>query len=49
MSTSAKTRLTWSLAILLALAVIATSVSYVVSAHLAQAQAPEPEETSRGS
>lgn len=38
MSTSAKTRLTWSLAILLALATIATSVSYVVSAHQAQAQ-----------
>src|SRR5437868_8793885 len=38
MSTSAKTRLTWSLAILLALSAIATSVSYVVSAHLAQAQ-----------
>jgi hypothetical protein len=38
MNTSAKTRLTWSLAILLALATIATSVSYVVSAHLAQVQ-----------
>jgi DNA-binding beta-propeller fold protein YncE len=38
MSTSAKTRLTWSLAILLALATIATSVSYVVSAHQAEAQ-----------
>ena len=37
-STSAKTRLTWSLAILLALATIATSVSYVVSAHQAQVQ-----------
>jgi len=45
MSTSAKTRLTWSLVILLVLAVIATSVSYVVSAHLAQAQA---EDTSPG-
>jgi DNA-binding beta-propeller fold protein YncE len=45
MSTSAKTRLTWSLAILLVLAVIATSVSCVVSAHLAQAQA---EDTSPG-
>ena len=41
MSTRAKTRLTWSLAILLALTIIATSVSYVVSTHLAQAQAPE--------
>jgi len=38
MSTIAKTRLTWSLAILLALAVIAASVTYVVSKHLAQAQ-----------
>jgi len=36
--TSAKTRLTWSLAILLVLATIATSVSYVVTTHLAQAQ-----------
>ena len=45
MGTSAKARLTWSLAILLALATIATSVSYVVSAHLAQAQA---ENTSPG-
>jgi DNA-binding beta-propeller fold protein YncE len=33
-----KTRLTWSLAILMALATIATLVSYVVSAHMAQAQ-----------
>ena len=38
MGTSAKTRLTWSLAILLVLATIATSVSYVVTTHLAQAQ-----------
>src|SRR2546421_12304902 len=38
MSRRAKTRLTWSLAILLALATIATSVSYVVSTHQAQAQ-----------
>src|SRR6266702_1600993 len=36
MSTNAKTRLTWSLVILLALVTIATSVSYVVSAHTAQ-------------
>src|SRR5713101_6904558 len=36
--TSTKTRLTWSLTILLALAAIATSVTYVVSKHLAQAQ-----------
>src|SRR2546421_6935700 len=41
MSASAKTRLAWSLAILLVLATIATSVSYVVSAHLAQAQSEE--------
>ena len=41
MSTSAKTRLTWSLTILLALTAIATSVSYAVSAHLPQAQAEE--------
>ncbi len=39
MSTSVKTRAIWSLAILLSMTVIATSVSYVVSAHLAQAQA----------
>ncbi len=38
MSTSAKKRLTWSLSILLVLATIATSVSYVVSTHQAQAQ-----------
>ena len=38
MSTSAKTRLTWSLAILLVLTTIATSVNYVVSAQLAQAK-----------
>lgn len=38
MSTSAKARLTWPLAILLALATITTSVSYVVSAHQAQVQ-----------
>jgi len=37
-STSAKTRLTWFLAILLVLATLATSVSYVVSTHLAQAK-----------
>jgi DNA-binding beta-propeller fold protein YncE len=37
-STSVKTRATWSLAILLSMTVIATSVSYVVSAHLAQAR-----------
>ena len=37
MSTRTKTRLTWSLAILLALSIIAMSVSSVVSAHLAQA------------
>jgi DNA-binding beta-propeller fold protein YncE len=43
--THAKTRLTWSLAILLALTVIATSVSYVVNTHLAQAHA---QETSQG-
>ena len=43
MSTSAKTRLTWSLVILLVLTIIATSVSYVVSTHQAQAQ-----ETSHG-
>src|SRR6266566_1315574 len=36
MSTSTKTRLTWSLTILLVLAAIATSVTYVVSKHLAQ-------------
>ena len=41
MSTSAKTRLTWSLTILLALVIIATSVSYVVSVHLAQAHAQQ--------
>jgi DNA-binding beta-propeller fold protein YncE len=41
-STSVKTRLTWSLAVLLALATIATSVSYVVSTHLAQAQETSP-------
>src|SRR3989440_3534880 len=35
---SGKTRLIWSLAILLVLAIIATSVSYVVSTHQAQAQ-----------
>src|SRR6266566_2778595 len=40
---SVKTRLTWSLAILLVLATIATSVSYVISTHQAQA-----EETSQG-
>src|SRR2546421_6739131 len=40
---SGKTRLIWSLAILLVLAIIATSVSYVVSTHQAQAQ-----ETSQG-
>ncbi len=34
--TGTKTRLTWSLTILLALAAIATSVTYVVSKHLAQ-------------
>src|SRR5437764_650192 len=45
MRTSAKTRLTWSLAILLALATIATAVSYAVSAHLAVAQARD---TSQG-
>jgi len=39
--TSAKIRLTWSLAILLALAAIATSVSYVASTHLAEAQAQD--------
>src|SRR5947207_7332792 len=39
MSTRAKTRLTWSLAILLALSIIALSVSSVLSAHLAQADA----------
>ncbi len=38
MSTNTKARLAWSLAILLALAVIATSVSYIVSIHLAHAQ-----------
>ena len=38
MGTSAKARLTWSLAILLVLATIATSVSYVVSTHQVQAQ-----------
>ena len=43
MSTSTKTKLTWSLAILLVLATIATSVSYVVSTHQAQAR-----ETSQG-
>jgi DNA-binding beta-propeller fold protein YncE len=36
--TSAKAKMTWSLAILLALATIATTVSYVVSTHQAQAQ-----------
>ena len=45
MSTSIKTRFTWPLAILLMMTVIATSVSYVVSAHLAQAHA---QETSQG-
>ena len=45
MSTNAKTRLTWSLVILLVLAVIATSVSYVVNTHLVQAQARD---TSQG-
>ena len=45
MSTSVKTRVTWSLTILLALTTIATSVSYVVSAHLAQAHA---QDTSQG-
>jgi len=43
LGTSAKTKLTWSLAILVALATIATSVNYVLSTHLAQAQ-----ETSQG-
>lgn len=38
MRTNAKSRLTWALAILLALATIAMSLSYVVSTHLAQAQ-----------
>jgi len=38
MSTNPKTRLTWSLVILLALTTIATSVSYAVSAHTAQTQ-----------
>lgn len=38
MGTSVKTRLTWSLAILLVLAAISTSVSYVVSTHQAQAK-----------
>jgi DNA-binding beta-propeller fold protein YncE len=38
MSRRVKTRLTWSLAILLALATIATSVSYVISTHQAQAR-----------
>jgi DNA-binding beta-propeller fold protein YncE len=45
MRTSTKTRLSWSLAILVALATIAASVSSVVSAHLAQARA---EDTSSG-
>ncbi len=39
MSMSAKTRLSWSLTILLVMVVIATSVSYVVNTHLVQAQA----------
>ncbi|HLX59476.1 MAG TPA: hypothetical protein VKR83_20855 [Ktedonobacteraceae bacterium] len=38
MGTNVKIRLTWSLGILLVLATIATSVSYVVSTHQAQAQ-----------
>ena len=38
MGTSVKTRLTWSLAILLVLAAISTPVSYVVSTHQAQAK-----------
>ena len=38
MNTSGKARLTWSLTILLALATIATSVSYVISIHPAQAR-----------
>jgi DNA-binding beta-propeller fold protein YncE len=46
-STNAKTRLTWSLAILLVLTSIATSVSYVVNTHLAQAHA-QARDTSQG-
>ncbi len=38
MNTSGKTRVSWALAILLALATIATSVSYVISTHQAQAR-----------
>jgi DNA-binding beta-propeller fold protein YncE len=46
-STNAKTRLTWSLVILLVLTSIATSVSYVVNTHLAQAHA-QTRDTSQG-